>query len=136
MKPGRSLMMTIEILKEEDIVHSRQSARDLAKELGFSMINITRIATAVSELARNVFQHGGGGYMEISKMEKAGRVGLCCIFIDKGPGIRNIAEAMTDGFSTGQGLGHGLPGSRRLMDDLEIESETGKGTRIEIMKWK
>jgi serine/threonine-protein kinase RsbT len=129
-------METIEIRNNEDIVRARQAARMTAEKLGFSVVNKTRIATAVSELARNVFIHGGGGRMEIEKIKKSGKSGIRCTFIDEGPGIPNVEEAMRHGFSTRNGLGHGLPGSKRLMDDFRIESEVGKGTRVEVTKWK
>ncbi len=129
-------METIEIRNIEDVVRARQTARMIAEKLDFSLSNKTRIATAVSELARNLFIYGGGGRMEIEKISKSGKSGIRCTFIDEGPGIPNVEEAMRDGFTTGNGLGHGLPGSKRLMDDLRIETEVGKGTRVEVTKWK
>ncbi len=128
-------MKTIEILTEHDIVQARQAARNAAGTLGFSIVDKTRIATAVSELARNVYSHGGGGRMEFEEIDEDGRTGLRCTFIDEGPGLPDIAEAVRDGFSTKDGLGQGLPGSKRLMDEFEIASEVGKGTRIEVVKW-
>ncbi len=128
-------METIEIRGKEDIVKARHAARMTAEKLDFSVVSKTRIATAVSELARNVFIHGGGGRMEIEKIRKGGKSGVRCTFIDEGPGIPNIEEAMRNGFSTVNGLGLGLPGSKRLMDDLRIESEMGKGVRVEVVKW-
>jgi serine/threonine-protein kinase RsbT len=126
----------IEIRADKDIVRARQAVRDFAKGLGFSLVDVTRIATAVSELARNVYIYGMGGRMEMDQVQDRGRLGLRCIFIDEGPGISDIEKAMADGFSTSNGLGHGLPGARRLMENLEIESEVDKGTRVEVVKWK
>ncbi len=129
-------METIEIRKEEDIVRARQMARNYAKDLDFSIIDLTRVATAVSELARNVYSHGHGGRMELNVIKVADKIGLRCIFIDEGPGIPDVEEAMSDGFSTGDGLGQGLPGSKRLMDNIKIDSKIGKGARVEVTKWK
>lgn len=128
-------MDAYEILNEDDIVSARSAARSLAGELGFSVIDMTRIATAVSELARNALTHGGGGRMEIANASANGKSGLRCTFVDHGPGIPDIDKAMSDGFSTGSSLGHGLPGAKRLVDEFEIESQFGKGTRVEIIKW-
>lgn len=129
-------METVEIINEQHIVHARQLARSIAEKLGFRLVDKTRLVTAVSELARNVYVHGGGGRMEIEEIHQDGRIGIRCVFIDKGPGIPNIELAMQDGFTTSKGLGQGLPGSNRLMDYLQIESEPGKGTRVETIKWK
>ncbi len=129
-------MEIIEIHTERDIVLARQRARDMAESLGFTLLDKTRIATAVSELARNVYQHGGGGRLELREVRDKRRIGLKCVFVDQGPGIANIEQAMGETFSTGQGLGQGLPGSKRLMDELSIESGVGKGTHVEVIKWK
>ena len=129
-------MEKIEITSEHDIVLARTAARELAGEQGFSIMVKTRVATAVSELARNVLLHGGGGRMEYELLNTNERKGVRCVFIDEGPGIPNIENALHDGFSTSSTLGHGLPGSRRLVDEFEISSEVGKGTRVEIIKWE
>ncbi len=129
-------MKVFEIRSDEDVVRARQAARTTAEKLGFSIVNKTRIATAVSELARNVYKHGGGGRMEIEEIREGEKAGIHCIFTDQGPGIPDIEQAMSDGFSTAHGLGQGLPGSKRLMDNLKVESQMGKGTRVEIVKWK
>ena len=129
-------METVEIINEQHIVLARQLARRIAEKLGFSLVDKTRVATAVSELARNVYVHGAGGRMEIEEIHQGGKIGIRCIFIDEGPGIANVEQAMQDGFSTSNGLGQGLPGSRRLMDYFQIESELGKGTKVETIKWK
>jgi serine/threonine-protein kinase RsbT len=129
-------MEVIEIHNEQHIVLARQTARRVAEKLGFRLVDKTRVATAVSELARNVYVHGGGGLMEIEEIHQGERIGLRFIFIDEGPGIASVEQAMQDGFSTSKGLGQGLPGSKRLMDYLQIESELSKGTRVETIKWK
>ncbi len=129
-------MEVIEIHNEQHIVLARQLARRVAEKLGFRLVDKTRVATAVSELARNVYVHGGGGRMEIEEIHQGGKIGISCIFVDEGPGMPNVEQAMQDGFSTSKGLGQGLPGSKRLMDDLQIESELGKGTKVETIKWK
>ena len=129
-------MEVIEIHNEEHIYVARQFARKVAEKLGFSLVDKTRVATAVSELARNVYVHGGGGLMEIEEIHQDERIGIRFIFIDEGPGIANVEQAMQDGFSTSKGLGQGLPGSKRLMDYLQIESELSKGTKVETIKWK
>ena len=129
-------MEVIEIINEQHIVQARQIARRVAEKLGFRLVDKTRVAAAVSELARNVYVHGGGGRMEIEEIHRGGKIGIRCIFVDEGPGIPNVEQAMQDGFSTNIGLGQGLPGSKRLMDYLQIESELGKGTKVETIKWK
>ncbi len=129
-------MKVIEIHDEEHIVVARQTARRAAEKLGFSLVDKTRVATAVSELARNVYVHGSGGRMEIEELHQGERIGIRFIFIDEGPGIANVEQAMQDGFTTSKGLGQGLPGSKRLMDYLQIESKPGKGTKVETIKWK
>ena len=118
-------MKVIEIHNEQHIALARQTARGVAEKLNFSLADKTRVATAVSELARNVYVHGGGGLMEIEEIHQGERIGIRFIFIDEGPGIANVEQAIQDGFSTSNGLGQGLPGSKRLMDYLQIESELG-----------
>jgi len=129
-------MEKIEIQTEKDIVLARTAARELAGIQGFSIMTKTRIATAVSELARNVFLHAGGGRMEYEVVNNNGRSGIRCVFTDEGPGIPDIEGAMKEGFSTSSTLGHGLSGTRRLVDEFEISSEAGKGARVEIVKWQ
>ena len=129
-------MEIVEINNEQHIVLARHFARSVAEKLGFRLVDKTRVATAVSELARNLYVHGGGGRMEVEEIHEGEKIGIRFIFVDKGPGIANVEQAMQDGFSTGKGLGQGLPGSKRLMDYLKIESEVGKGTRVEVVKWK
>jgi serine/threonine-protein kinase RsbT len=121
---------------EHDIAVARNEVRQLASALGFRLIDQTRLATVTSELARNVVKYGGSGRL-IAQPTAAGdgRDGLRLIFEDTGPGIADIAAAMRDGFSTGRGLGKGLPGSKRMVDEFQIESEVGRGTRVTVVRW-
>jgi len=124
----------IEITSVEGIVAARQKVRELASNMGFSTVDQTRIATAVSELARNIYQFAGKGRVTIFSLE-GDRKGMKLVCEDDGPGIADIELAMTDGYSTSKSLGLGLPGARRLMDEFQIESEPGKGTKVTITKW-
>lgn len=123
------------IKDENDIVFARRTVREAAIQLGFRQTDVTRIVTAVSELARNVFKYAGEGVMHWRRIEGDSRIGLELRFVDRGPGIQDIDLAMQDGFSTSGGLGMGLPGARRLMDDLQIESAPGQGTVVIVRKW-
>jgi serine/threonine-protein kinase RsbT len=125
----------INITENDDLVRARACVRDAAVEMGFSHIDQVRLVTAVSELARNIVRYGETGFMEITKIAASGRHGLRVKFEDHGQGIKDIELAMTDGYTSGRGLGKGLPGSRRLVDDFEIESEVGRGTIVVITKW-
>lgn len=125
----------IPISSDADIVEARQAGRALAAELGFSAVDQTMIATAISELARNIMQYARRGEVTIGTAKKENRTGLFIEARDDGPGIPDIGQAMQEGFSTGHGLGMGLPGTRRLMDEFEIESEPGRGTRVTMRKW-
>ena len=120
----------------EDVVVIRQAVRQRAVELGFNLVDQTKIVTAASELARNAVQHGGGGRVTIEAVEDFGRPGIRLTFQDDGPGIANIDLAMKDGFTTRGGLGLGLGGARRLSSDFSIESMPGKGTRVTITRWR
>jgi len=121
---------------EQHIVASRQTVRTLCQTLKFSLVDQTKMVTAASELSRNTLIHGGGGRMHWSVLERAGRPGLQLVFEDEGPGIADMRLAMSDGYTTGSGMGLGLPGSKRLVNDFEIESAPGRGTRVSITKWK
>ena len=121
---------------DEDVVRVRKLVRDQLVALGFSLIDQTKMVTAASELARNTLRYGGGGRAELSLVSDGGRRGLSISFIDEGPGIVDIAKALTDGYTTGGGMGLGLSGARRLADDFELDSAPGKGTRVTITKWK
>lgn len=120
----------------EDVVRVRKAVRERAIAAGFSLVEQTKIVTAASELGRNTIQYGGGGRVTISAVLNGSRRGLRLEFIDQGPGIKDIAQALTDGFTTGNGLGLGLSGAKRLSDEFEIESEPGKGTRVAMVRWK
>jgi serine/threonine-protein kinase RsbT len=126
----------VEITANEDIVIVRQRARETASGLGFSLTDVTKIVTAASELARNTLEHGGGGFAEIEIVREGKRTAIRMEFVDSGPGIANIERALQDGFTTGKGLGLGLGGSKRLMGDIAINSEPGKGTRISVIRWR
>lgn len=127
---------TFEVRAPEDIVKIRQATRAWAVEIGFSLVDQTKIVTAASELARNTLEYGGGGSVRFKRMQNGTRMGLGMDFVDQGPGIANIEMALKDGYTTGTGLGLGLSGSRRLMNDFEIESAPGKGTRVSVARWK
>ncbi len=120
----------------EDIVRMRQVVREYAVRLGFSLVDQTKIVTAASELARNALDYAGGGRVLLETVEGDGRRGLKMVFEDDGPGIADVGLAMQDGYSTGNGLGLGLSGSKRLVHEFDIQSEPGKGTRVTITRWK
>ena len=120
----------------EDVVAIRQAVRQRAVELGFNLVDQTKIVTAASELARNTVQYGGGGRVTIEAVEDFGRRGIRLTFEDDGPGIPNVELAMKDGYTTAGGLGLGLSGARRLSNDFTIESAPGKGTRVIITRWR
>jgi serine/threonine-protein kinase RsbT len=120
----------------DQVVRVRQAVRRWAQDLGFSLIDQTKIVTAASELARNAVTHGGGGEMLAEVLTNGSRRGLRLTFEDRGPGISDIDLAMKDGYSTGGGLGLGLSGSKRLVNEFSIDSQAGCGTRVAITKWK
>ncbi|HEX3875531.1 MAG TPA: anti-sigma regulatory factor [Bryobacteraceae bacterium] len=126
----------IPLLTSEDIVNVRQMVRSIAVELGFSLVDQTKFVTAASEIARNTVIYGGGGWASIEIIAREGRKGLRVTFEDQGPGIADIDQALKDGFTTGSGLGLGLGGAKRLVNDFNIESKPGLGTRITIARWK
>jgi serine/threonine-protein kinase RsbT len=123
------------ITSENDIVMARKVVRDAATALGFGLTDVTRIVTAASELTRNIYHYARSGVMRWRSLNQAAKVGLELTFEDNGPGIPDIDKAMEAGFSTGKGLGMGLPGSKRLMDEMTIESTVGKGTTVVVRKW-
>lgn len=123
------------IARDGDVVTARQKGRELAAEVGFSGSDLTIIATAISEVARNIVVYAERGEIIFNTISDDHRQGLMIIASDSGPGIPDIEQAMQDGFSTGKSLGLGLPGARRLMDEFEISSEVGKGTIITMKKW-
>jgi len=120
----------------EDVVVIRQVVREWAVSAGFSLVEQTKIVTAASELGRNTIQYGGGGKVMIASVSDQRRRGLRLEFVDEGPGIADLTLALTDGYTTGGGLGLGLSGAKRLSDEFEIDSAPGKGTRIVIVRWK
>ncbi|QKF53308.1 anti-sigma regulatory factor [Pseudomonas sp. 15A4] len=120
---------------EQDVVLARQTARKLAQDCGMRLIDLTKLVTAVSELARNTMVYGGGGDMDWQIVEDGLRVGVRLTFRDEGPGIPDLKLAMTDGWTSGGGLGLGLTGAKRLVDDFELDTAPGAGTRVMICKW-
>jgi serine/threonine-protein kinase RsbT len=120
---------------ESDIVLARKVVRNAATTLGFGITDVTRIVTAASELTRNIYQYAGSGVMRWRSLSRDARVGLELVFEDSGPGIPDVAKAMEAGFTTGKGLGLGLPGAQRLMDEMTVQSHVSKGTTVEVRKW-
>jgi serine/threonine-protein kinase RsbT len=127
---------TLPLQSSEHVVMVRQAVRQRAVELGFSLVDQTKIITAASELARNTIQHGGGGQAIVEVLNDGARRGLRLTFEDKGPGIADVATAMRDGYSTGSGLGLGLSGAKRLTNEFAITSAPGLGTRVVITRWR
>ncbi|HEY3629043.1 MAG TPA: anti-sigma regulatory factor [Terracidiphilus sp.] len=119
-----------------DVVLARQKVRQWAIDLRFSLVDQTKLVTAASELARNALDHGKGGEMTIEILNSGAKAGLRLVFEDHGPGISDIDQAMRDGFTTGGGMGLGLGGSRRLVNEFNIESVVGQGTRVTVARWK
>lgn len=126
---------TVEIITEWDIVVARQLGRNEAKIIGFGTVEQARITTAISELARNIYLYASAGEIVIERIEDNEKYGIRITATDKGPGIDNVRKVMEDGYSTSGGLGAGLPGVKRLMDGMEIQTTVGKGTIIKIEKW-
>lgn len=126
----------VPINNEIDVVAARQQGRQLGSKLGFSSSELTLIATAISEIARNIVSYAGNGVMTISIVDVMNRQGIQIIAQDEGPGIEDLSLALQDGYSTSKSLGLGLPGTKRLMDEFEIESEDGKGTTVRMIKWR
>src|SRR5215212_6235356 len=127
---------TLDIRSSADVVAVRQAARALAERVGFSLVDQTKLVTAASELARNTIDYGGGGSVQLELLENGVRRGVRLIFEDRGPGIPDVTQALKDGYTTGHGLGLGLGGARRLVNDFTIDSTPGVGTRITIARWK
>ncbi|MEK4626945.1 MAG: anti-sigma regulatory factor [Solibacillus sp.] len=126
---------TVEVITEWDIVAARQLGRNEAKAIGFGAVDQARITTAISELARNIYLYARAGEVTIERVYKDGKVGIRITATDKGPGIDNLKKVMEDGFSTSGGLGAGLPGVKRLMDNMDIQSTVGQGTIVIVEKW-
>jgi serine/threonine-protein kinase RsbT len=127
---------SLEIHSSADVVSVRQAARALAEQVGFSLVDQTKLVTAASELARNTIDYGGGGSVRLELVENGVRRGVRLTFEDQGPGIPDIQTALKDGYTSGNGLGLGLGGARRLVNDFTIESSPGHGTRVMIARWK
>ena len=127
---------TLPLRSEQDIVRARQTVRKLTQDLGFGLVDQTKIVTAASELARNTLDYGGGGTVRLQTVQDGGRKGLKLIFEDRGPGISDIDLALKDGYTTGNGLGLGLSGAKRLSNEFDIQSRLGEGTRVTITRWK
>jgi serine/threonine-protein kinase RsbT len=129
-------MHELPIRSGDDVVRVRQHVRGAAAEHGLSLVDQTKLVTAASELARNTLVHGGGGAVRIEVVKSAsGRTGVKLHFTDSGPGIADLDLALRDGWSSGSGLGLGLPGSRRLVDEFELDSKPGAGTTVVVVKW-
>ena len=126
----------VSIATDQDVVAARQKGRAMALELGLSASDSTLLATAISELARNIVSYAGQGEIILHAAQNSGRPGVTVVARDDGPGIPSIEQAMRDGYSTSGSLGMGLPGVRRLVDEFEITSEVGQGTTVTIRKWK
>jgi serine/threonine-protein kinase RsbT len=125
----------IAIESDEDVVAARQQGRTLGQSLDLNATDLTLLATAISEVARNITAYAGHGSIRLRPVEEQGRHGVEVVAEDQGPGIADLAAAMSDGYSTGRGLGLGLPGARRLMDHFEIDSRVDAGTRVRMIKW-
>ncbi len=126
----------VAIASEVDIVSARKAVRDAAVQLGFGVTDVTRIVTAASELARNTFLYAGSGRMRWRRLSNAGKSAIELVFEDAGPGISDVESVMQEGYTSSGGLGMGLPGTKRLMDEMEIASEPGKGTTVTVRKWR
>ena len=126
----------VSIATSSDVVIARQKVRQAASDAKFSLVDQTKMVTAASELARNTLEHGKGGEMSLELLEDSPRIGVRLVFQDSGPGIADISAALSDGFTTGGGMGLGLGGSKRLVNEFDISSEVGKGTRITVVRWK
>jgi len=133
-QPGSSAVIA-PLRDQDDVVRLRQTVRKLAAQVGLSLVDLTKIVTAASELARNTVVYGGGGHAEL-ELVSGPRHGLRLSFVDEGPGIADVERALAGGNSTGNGLGLGLSGSRRLADEFDLQTAPGKGTRVTVVKWK
>jgi serine/threonine-protein kinase RsbT len=130
-----SAEVVVQVARELDVVSARQKGRELAASIGFSSTDQTLLATAISEVARNIVSYGGSGTVLLRELDEDGRRGLLIIADDQGPGIPNVELAMRDGYSTGKSLGLGLPGAKRLVDSFELRSAPGAGTTVTMKKW-
>ena len=127
--------VVVPVSSSDDIVVARQAGRDLAAGIGFSLTDLTLVATAISEVARNITSYADSGEIRLTVIDEGVRVGIVVEALDEGPGIADLEQALEDGFSTSSGMGLGLPGARRLMDEFEIHSQVGHGTTVVMRKW-
>jgi serine/threonine-protein kinase RsbT len=127
---------TVPLRSDEDVVRARHKVRELAQRAHLRLVDQTKLVTAVSELARNTVIHGGGGHLSAGLLERDGRVGVWVTFEDEGPGIDDIEQAFTNGFTTGTGLGLGFGGARRLVNEFEVRSQPGSGTFVRVVTWR
>ena len=125
----------IEVISDQDVVRVRQLVRTVAVGVKLSLVDQTKLVTAASELARNTLVYGGGGTVEVVRVENGRRSGIRIVFTDRGPGIADVDLALTDGYTTGGGLGLGLSGARRLVDEFDIDTAVGHGTSVTVTKW-
>ncbi|MFB6887981.1 anti-sigma regulatory factor [Kitasatospora sp. NPDC056327] len=133
--PAAGEEFTVPIVSTDDVVRARQTVRTAAQQCGLSLVDQTKLVTAASELARNTLVYGGGGVMVCTVARREGRLGVRAVFEDRGPGIPDLGLALTDGWTSGGGLGLGLSGARRLVDDFDLDSEPGVGTKVSVTKW-
>lgn len=131
-----NVLGTYQVFTEHDIVKVRQIVRQHAKDLNMNLVEQTRITTAVSELLRNMYNYANGGQVIVEESRLNGKRALRVTCVDEGPGIEDLELAMQDGYTSGMGMGYGLPGAKRLVDHFEIHSEPNKGTRVSVIKWK
>lgn len=127
---------SVELRTSNDVVRARQLVRTAATQLGFSLVEQTKLVTAASELARNTIDHGKGGGMTLELLDEGPRRGIRLRFSDHGPGIPDVERALTDGYTSGNGMGLGLGGARRLVNEFEIDTKVGEGTRVTVVRWK
>lgn len=132
----RTDRITLPLRSDEDVVGLRRQARERAVAIALSLVDQTKLVTAASELARNTIKYGGGGEVHLDALEDGFKRGVGLIFVDDGPGIPDLDQALRDGFTTGGGLGLGLGGSKRLVDEFAIDSRAGEGTAVSVVKWK
>jgi serine/threonine-protein kinase RsbT len=135
-RPHRTERTALPLRSDEDVVALRKHVRERAVAIALSLVDQTKLVTAASELARNTLKYGGGGVVYLDALEEGFRKGVGLIFVDNGPGIPDLEMALRDGYTTGGGLGLGLGGSKRLVDEFDIDSRPGEGTAVSVVKWK
>jgi serine/threonine-protein kinase RsbT len=132
----RASRVTLPLRSDEDVVGLRKQVRERAVAIALSLVDQTKLVTAASELARNTLKYGGGGEVHVDALSDGFRKGVGLVFVDNGPGIADLQQALRDGYTTGGGLGLGLGGSKRLVDEFEVDSRPGEGTAVSVVKWK